>query len=92
MVEKKPTSEKKAAKDVNKSEEIRKLAKSMQEKSEKPRPVAIIAARHVSMPSPIISGLDVGAKRTAPPRHGPSIIFGGETGALLRPSRASQVR
>ena len=32
MVEKKPMPEKKAAKDVNKSEEIRKLAKSMQEK------------------------------------------------------------
>jgi len=44
MVEKKPTPEKKAAKDVNKSEEIRKLAKVMQEKGEKPRPVAIIAA------------------------------------------------
>ena len=44
MVEKKPTSEKKPAKDVNKSEEIRKLAKVMQEKGEKPRPVAIIAA------------------------------------------------
>jgi len=44
MVEKKPTPEKKPAKDLNKSEEIRKLAKAMQEKNEKPRPVAIIAA------------------------------------------------
>jgi hypothetical protein len=43
MVEKKPMPEKKAAKDVNKSEEIRKLAKSMQEKGEKPRPVVIVA-------------------------------------------------
>ena len=43
MVEKKPTAEKKSAKDVNKSEEIRKLAKVMKEKGEKPRPVAIIA-------------------------------------------------
>lgn len=44
MVEKKPSVEKKAGKDVNKSEEIRKLARAMQERSEKPRPVAIIAA------------------------------------------------
>ena len=44
MVEKKPTQEKKTAKELNKSEEIRKLAKAMKEKSEKPRPVAIIAA------------------------------------------------
>lgn len=44
MVDKKPMPEKKAAKDVNKSEEIRKLAKVMKEKGEKPRPVAIIAA------------------------------------------------
>jgi hypothetical protein len=44
MVEKKPTLEKKPASDLNKSEEIRKLAKVMKEKGEKPRPVAIIAA------------------------------------------------
>jgi len=44
MVEKKTTSEKNPAKGVNKSEEIRKLAKVMQEKGEKPRPVAIITA------------------------------------------------
>ena len=31
-------------KGVNKSEEIRKVAKSMQDKGEKPRPVVIIAA------------------------------------------------
>ena len=36
--------EKKDAKGVNKSEEIRKVAKAMNEKGEKPRPVAIIAA------------------------------------------------
>jgi hypothetical protein len=45
MAEKKPTADtKKPAKDVNKSEEIRTLARSMQEKGEKPRPVVIIAA------------------------------------------------
>jgi hypothetical protein len=45
MAEKKPTADnKKPAKDVNKSEEIRTLARAMQEKGEKPRPVAIIAA------------------------------------------------
>jgi len=44
MTEKKPTPDKKSTKDINKSEEIRKLAKLMQEKSEKPRPVLIIAA------------------------------------------------
>lgn len=37
MVEKKP------AKDVNKSAEIRKIAASMKEKGEKPRPIVIIA-------------------------------------------------
>jgi hypothetical protein len=35
--------EKKDAKSTNKSEEIRKIAKAMKEKGEKPRPVAIIA-------------------------------------------------
>ena len=35
--------EKKDAKGVNKSEEIRKAAKAMQQKGEKPRPVVIIA-------------------------------------------------
>jgi len=37
MVEKKP------AKDVNKSAEIRRIAAAMKEKGEKPRPIAIIA-------------------------------------------------
>lgn len=58
MVEKKPMPEKKTAKDVNKSEEIRKLAKSMQEKGEKPRPVVIIAAlkkQGIDVSSPQIS-------------------------------------
>lgn len=35
--------EKKEAKGTNKSEEIRKIARAMKEKGEKPRPVAIIA-------------------------------------------------
>ncbi|MEX0668898.1 MAG: hypothetical protein WD060_00365 [Pirellulales bacterium] len=41
MVEK--ATEKKSPKDINKSEEIRKIATSMKAKGEKPRPVAIIA-------------------------------------------------
>jgi hypothetical protein len=58
MVEKKQTPEKKPAKDVNKSEEIRKLAKVMKEKGEKPRPVAIIAAlekQGIDVSSPQVS-------------------------------------
>ena len=43
MVDKKPAPEKKAAKDINKSDEIRKLATAMKAKGEKPRPVVIIA-------------------------------------------------
>ena len=42
-------------------------------------PVACIAARQVSMPSPTISALRTSPSRTAPPRHGPSIIFSGST-------------
>jgi ribosomal protein L11 len=58
MVAKKPMTEKKAAKDLNKSEEIRKLAKVMKEKGEKPRPVAIIAAlkkQGIEVSSPQVS-------------------------------------
>lgn len=58
MVEKKPIAEKKPAKDVNKSAEIRKLATVMKEKGEKPRPVAIIAAlkkQGVEVSSPQVS-------------------------------------
>ena len=58
MVEKKPMPEKKAAKDVNKSEEIRKIAKIMQQKGEKPRPVAIIASlkkQSIDVSSPQVS-------------------------------------
>ena len=42
MVDKKPAPEKKAAKDINKSEEIRKLATALKAKGEKPRPVVIV--------------------------------------------------
>ena len=38
-----------------------------------------MAAMQVSMPSPTISTSLGSARRTAPPRHGPSIIFGGWT-------------
>lgn len=52
--------EKKGAKVTNKSEEIRKVAKAMQEKGEKPRPVAIIAVlekQGVAVSSPQVSGV-----------------------------------
>src|SRR6516225_6617260 len=55
-------------------------------------PVACIAARQVSMPSPTIKRSLGSARQTAPPRQGPSIIFCGSTGALLKPSRARNVR
>jgi hypothetical protein len=54
-------------------------------------PVACIAARHVSMPSPTISRSVGSAKRTAPPRQGPSIIFAGSIGAFPAPSAARNV-
>ena len=44
MADPKKPAEKKPAADVNKSEEIRKLATAMKAKGEKPRPVTIIAA------------------------------------------------
>jgi len=50
--------EKKDAKGVNKSEEIRKQAKAMQQKGEKPRPVVIIAAlkkQGITVSSPQVS-------------------------------------
>src|ERR1700677_633669 len=55
-------------------------------------PVACIAARQVSIPSPTISTSPGSARRTAPPRHGPNIIFCGSTGAFPPPSRARYVR
>ena len=50
--------EKKDAKSTNKSEEIRKVAKSMKEKGETPRPVAIIAVlkkQGITVSSPQVS-------------------------------------
>ncbi|MFM8985117.1 MAG: hypothetical protein ACKONH_03525 [Planctomycetia bacterium] len=50
--------EKKDVKGVNKSEEIRKQAKAMQQRGEKPRPVVIIAAlkkQGVTVSSPQVS-------------------------------------
>jgi len=52
------TTEKKAAKDVNKSEEIRKVASGMKARGEKPRPVVIISTlkKHgVEVSSPQVS-------------------------------------
>jgi len=51
-----------------------------------------MAATQVSMPSPTISTSPGEARRTTPPRQGPSIIFAGSTGALPTPSRARKVR
>src|SRR6266566_4085337 len=56
------------------------------------RPVACIAESAVSMPSAIINRSPTGPSRTAPPRQGPSIFFGGVTGALAPPSRDKNVR
>lgn len=58
MVDKKPMTEKKSMKSVNKSEEIRTLAKAMKEKGEKPRPVVIVAMlkkQGVDVSSPQVS-------------------------------------
>ncbi len=57
MADKKPADKKPAA-DLNKSEEIRKLATSMKAKGEKPRPVTIIAAlkaKDIEVSSPQVS-------------------------------------
>ena len=51
-------------------------------------PVACIAARHVSMPSPTMTSSLGSPRRTTPPRQLPSIIFMGSTGAFPLPSRA----
>lgn len=53
-----PKATKEKAKDVNKSEEIRKMAATMKAKGEKPRPVTIIAAlgkQGVEVSSPQVS-------------------------------------
>ena len=55
-------------------------------------PVACIAARQVSRPSPTISTLAGAPSLTTPLRQGPSIIFCGATGALPVPSGARYVR
>ena len=58
MADSKKPAEKKPAADVNKSEEIRKLATAMKAKGEKPRPVTIIAAlkkQGVEVSSPQVS-------------------------------------
>lgn len=58
MADPKKSAEKKPAADVNKSEEIRKVATAMKAKGEKPRPVTIIAtlkAKGVEVSSPQVS-------------------------------------
>ena len=58
MADPKKPAEKKPATDVNKSEEIRKLATAMKAKGEKPRPVTIIAVlkkQGVEVSSPQVS-------------------------------------
>lgn len=51
-------------------------------------PVACIAAKQVSMPSPTMTISLACASRTTPPRHGPSIALRGLTAALPFPSGA----
>lgn len=58
MADPKKSADKKPAADVNKSEEIRKVATAMKAKGEKPRPVTIIAtlkAKGVEVSSPQVS-------------------------------------
>ena len=92
MTEKKPTTEKKSAKDVNKSEEIRKLAKLMQEKGEKPRPVLIIAAlkkQGVVVSSPQVSmvlkrmGFRPRHRKTGPAKSASVATLGRKAGGAI---------
>ena len=76
--------EKKDAKGVNKSEEIRKQAKAMQQKGEKPRPVVIIAAlkkQGIAVSSPQVSMV---LKRMGlrPARGRKAVVGAGRGGAL----------
>jgi hypothetical protein len=76
-----PMAEKKG---VNKSEEIRKVAKSMQDKGEKPRPVVIIAAlkkQGIVVSSPQVSMV---LKRMGlrPSRGRKAVAAGGRSGAI----------
>ena len=71
-------------KGVNKSEEIRKAAKAMQDKGEKPRPVVIIAAlkkQGIAVSSPQVSMV---LKRMGlrPSRGRKAAAAGGRSGAL----------
>jgi hypothetical protein len=75
--------EKKDVKGVNKSEEIRKQAKAMQQKGEKPRPVVIIAAlkkQGITVSSPQVSMV---LKRMGlRPARGRKPLAGGRGGAI----------
>jgi hypothetical protein len=76
--------EKKDVKGVNKSEEIRKQAKAMQQKGEKPRPVVIIAAlkkQGVTVSSPQVSMV---LKRMGlrPARGRKGVAHAGRSGAI----------
>ena len=55
-------------------------------------PVAIMAAKAVSIPSATITRVSGTPSRTTPPRQGPSIIFAGLTGAFPEPSAFKKVR
>ena len=55
-------------------------------------PLSCCMARAVSMPSAIQSFGPARARRMAPPVHRPSIIFGFDTDAFLRPSLVKYVR
>jgi len=90
MVEKKPMAEKKPAKDLNKSEEIRKLATAMKAKGEKPRPVVIVATlkkQGIEVSSPQVSMVlkRMGFRpRKRRPNGSPTDVAGTRTPALVR--------
>jgi hypothetical protein len=95
MVEKKSMPEKKPAKDLNKSEEIRKLAKVMKEKGEKPRPVVIVATlkkQGIDVSSPQVSMVlkRMGFRpRKRRPNGSPSEPAATRTSAIVRKSTIS---
>jgi len=89
MVEKKEAKDPKDTKDVNKSEEIRKAAKSMKDRGEKPRPVAIIATlkkNGVEVSSPQVSMV---LKRMGFRPRKRRKKAGGPAAAVARPGKAA---
>jgi hypothetical protein len=91
-VEKKVEKEKKEPKGTNKSDEIRKLAKAMKDRGEKPRPVAIIASlkkQGVEVSSPQVS-MVLKKMGFRPRRRRKAAAAGASAGAAAR-ARAPQI-